>query len=96
MNPTPHIQPIYNADFANAQKVSFTTAEPSANVINADHILIIATADCHIAFGDAPVATTGDPLILKNVYLAFAIESGLKISAVQDSAGGDLYVIPLL
>lgn len=59
-------------------------------------LLIEATADCHIVIGPSPVATSSSTLI-RSAYppLVFGCSSGDKVSVIQDSAGGTLYVTEL-
>jgi hypothetical protein len=51
-----------------------------------------ATTDCFVAFGAAPTATTSDMPLTAKTETFVAVEAGWKVSAVQQSAGGDLYV----
>lgn len=59
-------------------------------------VLIAATSDCHIVIGTSPVATSSGTLI-RSAYppLVFACGPTDKVSVIQDSAGGTLYVTEL-
>ncbi len=71
-------------------------AESSAVGAQTRAVLISATSDCHIVIGANPTATTSTTLI-RSAYppLVFAATPGDKVSVIQDSAGGTLYVTEL-
>lgn len=59
-------------------------------------IRVVATVACHIAFGDAPVATAGDAYVPANTRPEFiGVTPGTKIAAIQDTAAGKLYITEL-
>lgn len=84
-----------------SQKVAYTgTAGTIANPLpaNCNVVRVLSTTDCFIEItlsGQAAVADTG-------LYLPagmpeyFECESGAKVSAIQVSAGGTIYVTPIV
>lgn len=77
-----------------AQKVSYTasSAVGSAFGTGTRIVRVYATTDCHIRFGTTPTAVTTDTFIPAGVPEYFAVNAGVKIAAVRNSASGDLYV----
>ena len=78
-----------------AQSVAYTaTASATASAVGPQtrRVLISASSDCHIRFGATPVATTADTFVPANSTMFLSIRPGQKVSAVQDSAGGTLWV----
>lgn len=76
---------------------SVATGAASAAITNpvGDHIQVVrlvATAACHVAFGDAPAATASDMYLPADEPEYFTIHPGQKVAAIQDSAAGVLYV----
>lgn len=55
-------------------------------------VRVVCTEDCHIVFGASPTATTSDLFLPANTVEYFTVTSGQKIAAIQNSAGGSLYV----
>jgi hypothetical protein len=55
-------------------------------------VRIVCTTDAFVKVGDAPTATTSDPLFPANSVAYVTITPGQKVSAVQSSAGGTLHV----
>jgi hypothetical protein len=96
MNPKPIGRPILNA----SQVVAFTgtpgvsTAMPRGVTC----VRLIASADCFVSItpnGAAPTAAA-DMLIKANDRPEyFACSVGDKISAIQSSTGGNLYITPI-
>lgn len=66
--------------------VTFTTATASS-AFNAStrFIRMIADANCHVAFGTAPTATSASEFLVANIEYYRAVESGHKVS-VYDGA----------
>lgn len=54
-----------------------------------------ATTDCHVVFAGSPTATTSDMPLTARVPEYFSVNPGEKVAAIQDSAGGTLYVTEL-
>jgi hypothetical protein len=83
----------------NDQKIAFTaTPSTETNPFGPETwaIYVTVTQNCHIAIGMNPVATTSNYL-LKNTDYSFLIgvSPGEKLSAVQDTTGGSLYIMEL-
>lgn len=77
------------------QSVSYTGTAgviTTAFAAQTRHVMLWTTTDAHIKFGAAPTATTSDLPIPGNVPMVFACRPGEKISAIQVSTGGTLYV----
>lgn len=78
------------------QTASYDSSAAITNAVSADiHIVrLIATTDCHVAFGGSPTATTNDFLLAANREEYFVIHPGQKVAAIKKSGGtaGILYV----
>ncbi len=63
--------------------VTFTTATQS-EVFGADVkvVRVISDANCHLAFGEAPVATVNNKLVIANTVEYFGVVAGQKVSAI--------------
>lgn len=81
------------------QKKAFTgTSAAIDNPISGDCnvVRLLATTDCHVAFGTAPTATTSSMPLTANIPEIVAVVPGSKVAAIQQSEGGDLYVTELV
>lgn len=58
-------------------------------------IRVVSTTDCFVKMGASPTATTSDMPLFAKVPEIFACRPGEKISAVQSSSGGNLFVTEL-
>ena len=70
------------------QAVSFTTTTASSAFNAATRFVrLYSTADCHIAFGTAPTATTGKMKLKADSAEYFAVQPGasIKVAAVTAS-----------
>ena len=58
---------------------------------------VVATGNCHVEIGPAPVATAASPVILANALPEIlSVSPGDKIAVIQDgSSTGTLYVTEL-
>lgn len=77
------------------QSATFTTtAGTITNAVGAQtyRVRVAATTDAFIAIGKAPTATTSDAPVFAGVPEYFTIAPGEKVSALQISAGGTVYV----
>jgi hypothetical protein len=95
MNPNHSLgQPIQGA----SKKVAYTGTAGTTDALTTEAVTIrvISTTDCFIEIGMAPtaVADTGMylPALLPEYFMC---PKGTKVSAIQVSAGGTLYVTPL-
>lgn len=83
--------------FGATQKVAYTgTHGVIANAISAgiNVIRVWTTTLAYIQIGTAPVATNADIPIPANTPVFIVVPSGgtMKVSAIQDAAGGNLFV----
>lgn len=81
------------------QSVAYTgTAGTITNGVGEKTRLAVVhcTSDAHIAVGVNPTATTDDRPITAQVDVLVALEPGERVSAVQQTAGGTLYVTELI
>lgn len=71
-----------------------TTAGTITNAVGAQtyKVRIVCTTDAFVKVGDAPTATTSDPLFPASSVEYVTITPGQKISAVQSVAGGTVHV----
>jgi len=58
--------------------------------------LVWCSTDAHIAIGAAPTAVVTDRPVTAKVDVLVALQASDKVSAIQQSAGGDLYVTELI
>jgi hypothetical protein len=77
---------------ANTEAVTIGASHAESAVIAADAVRLIATAACYVTFGTAPVATAASMFLPANVPELFQFASGDKVSVLQVSGGGTLYV----
>lgn len=90
----PRTAPIPGA----TQKASYTgTAAAISNAVRVGGtgpvlVRLWSSTDCFVSFGAAPTATTSDMPLTAKTETFVAVEAGWKVSAIQQSAGGDLYV----
>jgi hypothetical protein len=77
-----------------SSKLAFTGTSAQSSAIAGTIVRVTATQNCHLAFGANPTAVADGSC----VYLPagqtqfFAVTSGNKIAAIQDSAGGNLFI----
>jgi hypothetical protein len=79
------------------QKVSFTGTAGSSNAFAAQvkSVVVYATEDCWVKFGANPTAVADDGssvFVPASNYRPFIVNAGDKLSAIQDSAGGDIHI----
>lgn len=80
------------------QSVAYTgTAGTISNPVGSQTyvVLIVVTTDAYIQIAKSPTATSSDTLITANTPLMFRIRPGEKVSAIQLSSGGTMYVSEL-
>jgi len=83
------------------QKVAYTgTHGAIGNAIseNCKLVLVWCSTDAHVKMAATPVATTNDCPVTGKVHFPIAVDKPgtSKISAIQQSAGGTMWVIELL
>lgn len=77
------------------QSVAYTgTAGTITNAVGTGCRLvrIVVTTDAFVKFGSAPTATTSDCFVPANTPEYFRVDVGDKVSAIQSTGGGTLYV----
>lgn len=84
-------------DWAAGQKVSYTGTDGDSTAFAFDtEVEIISTTDCLVTVAVAPTAaaSAGSFLLPAKERWTIQVPAGAKISAVQLSSGGDLYILP--
>lgn len=77
------------------QSVAYTaTSAASTSGVGAytQRVVLFATTDCHVAFDEAPTATTSDFFLPGAVPVMFTIKGGQKVAAIRSASDGTLYV----
>jgi hypothetical protein len=78
------------------QKVAIGSASTLSTAVGAQVVRLVATADCHIAFGASPTADASSLLLTANLPEYFACESTEAVAVIADSGEGALYITPAL
>ena len=75
------------------QKVAYTGTHGAISTAVASSIVrVVCTSAAYIKFAASPAATTNDVYVAADQPEYFVITPGLKVSAIQVSAGGTLHV----
>jgi len=94
MNPNHSLgQPIP----AGSKKVAYTGTAGTTDALSTSAVTIrvVATTDCFIEIGPAPTAVADTGMYLPALIPEyFMCPPGTKVSAIQVSAGGTIYVTP--
>jgi hypothetical protein len=77
-----------------ALKVTIGAAHAESVALGASVVMLCATSDCHIVFGSDPAATANDTLLPAKVPVVFACLPTEKVSVIQDSTTGTLFIAP--
>ena len=77
-----------------AAVVAIGPASTQSVAINSQIVRLLATADCHVVFGEDPAATGNDTPLPANLPEYFVFVPGHKVAVIQDSATGVLYITP--
>lgn len=66
----------------------------ASGAIAADVVRLVASTDCHVAFGAVPVAAADGTCVFlpANVPEYFRITSGHKVAAIKDAVAGNLFI----
>ena len=79
-----------------SQKLAYTgaSAQSAALQTRTSVVRLVSTSNCHVAFGSNPTAVAdGTCLYLPlGVPVNVGVAPGTKIAAIQDSAGGNLFI----
>ncbi len=73
------------------QKASFTGTSAAITSAVDGVVMITATTDCHVRFGETPTAVATDAYIVADTPYYFRIQDE-KIAAIRDTVDGDLWV----
>ncbi len=76
------------------QKVTVGSASTASDVVATGVVRLLATTDCHVAFGSAPVADASCLFLPANMPEYFACGTSDKVAAIRDAADGFLYITP--
>ncbi|HEY4359405.1 MAG TPA: hypothetical protein VGN17_00450 [Bryobacteraceae bacterium] len=76
-----------------AQHIAYTTHAESTTV-GVTLIELCATTDCHIVIGGSPVATANSTYLPAKTIKHYSCQITDKVSVIQDSTGGTLYITP--
>ena len=77
-----------------AQHVAIGSAHAESAALGAAVVQLCATSDCHIVFGSNPAATANDTFLPAKVPVVFASLSTDKVSVIQDTGAGTLFITP--
>lgn len=89
----------YHPKAGGSQKVAYTgTAGTITNAVSAgtEVIRVCVSSAAYVAIGASPTATTSDCWMAANQCEYFLVKGGNKVSAIQDTAGGTLYVTEMV
>lgn len=77
-----------------SQNVAYTDTAAASNALAATTsvVRVVATTNCYIAFGSAPVATTSSTYLPAGVVEYFLVTPGHKVSAIRLADNGTLNV----
>lgn len=88
--------------FGQGQKKAYTgtaAAVDNAMPASASSVMVWCSSAAYVSVGVNPTATTADLPIPANAPVVIPLDNqtgaGWKVSAVQDSTGGNLYICPL-
>jgi len=77
-----------------AVKVAYTGTQGVTAAVGSSLAMVCATSDCHIVVGSSPTATANDTFLPAKTVVYLSCLTTDKIAAIQDSAGGTLFVTP--
>jgi hypothetical protein len=78
------------------QKVNFGSTSTASGALGAGVVRLLATADCHIAFGANPTADATCLFLPGNMPEYFACGTSDQVAVIRDSADGALFVTPAI
>jgi hypothetical protein len=87
--PLPVMQPIENRSIVFGSSSTEISGFPIDDV---NVIRLVASDNCHIEFGDAPVATTTSMFLPAGVIEYFYISGVQKLAVIQNSSSGTLFI----
>jgi len=77
-----------------SSKISIGAASAPSAAIQSKMVRLVATSDCHVAFGTNPTAVAdGTCLFLPaGIPEYFVVNPGDKVAVIQDAAAGSLFI----
>ncbi len=76
------------------QKVAVTSASTQSAPADGNVVRLLATVDCHIAFGAAPTSDVNSLFLPANTPEYFACYGTDLVAVISDGADGSLYITP--
>ncbi len=77
-----------------AQKIAVGGTSAASAAVSGSVVRLVATVDCHVAIGPAPVADASSTLLPANSPEYFACAGTDKVAVINDGIDGELYVTP--
>lgn len=99
LNPSMTTDEILNnsVELQPSQKITIGAANAASAAINSSYVKVVASSDCWIVAGAAPVAAAADgyaTFLPAGIVFEYKITLGQKLGVIQDTAGGSLYITP--
>lgn len=84
-------------DWDNGLKLAYTGTAAQSAAISSTAVLLCADTTCFVKMGDNPTASDAATSVRLpfDQWVMLGIEAGQKISAIRDTADGNLYIIPI-
>jgi hypothetical protein len=76
------------------QKIAVLSTNTQSAAVDGNVVRLLATVDCHIAFGPAPVADANSLFLVANTPEYFACYGTDRVAAISESGEGALYITP--
>ncbi len=76
------------------QKITVTSTSSQSAAADGNVVRLLATVDCHIAFGPAAVADASSLFLPANTPEYFACYGTDRVAVISDGADGELYITP--
>ena len=76
------------------QALAYAASSVQSAALGCVVVRVVATTDCHIAFGANPTATANSMLLPAKLPEYFICSPTDKVAVIQDVAGGNLSVTP--
>lgn len=88
-----HMQTVMRPGITQSKAYTGTAGTIDNAITNGIRVVrVLCTTDAHIAVGKTPTATTSHMPVVANTYVDITVHPGEKVSAIQQSSGGTLYV----
>ncbi len=75
-------------------RLPYSAASVASGVLETTIVRLVASTDCHVAFGSAPTADANSLFLPANTPEYFACAASDKVAAVRDATDGALYITP--